>query len=123
LFEIIEAQALFFFAQGGVDMEKKLYRVKVTLYVMAENESEACVAATRAPFDIFECSARKADRLDPGWEDAIPYNSDGERTCAEIFANREQVFRPAVPFPTYSRSRQTMAQGIAESSAAQASPG
>ncbi len=41
-------------------MDKKLYRVKVTLYVMAENESEACVAATNAHFDIFECAAKKS---------------------------------------------------------------
>jgi len=41
-------------------MEKKLYRVKVVLFVMAENESEARLAATRSQFDIFECTARKA---------------------------------------------------------------
>ena len=35
-------------------MEKKLYRVKVILYVMAENSSDACAAATRANFDILE---------------------------------------------------------------------
>lgn len=40
-------------------MEKKLYRVKVVLYVMAENELAACVAATQAKFDIFECAARE----------------------------------------------------------------
>src|SRR5512143_3640545 len=67
-------------------MEKKLYCVKVTLYVMAENASEACVAATRAPFDIFECTARKAERIDVGWADSIPYNADDDRTCAEIMA-------------------------------------
>ena len=65
-------------------MEKKLYRVKVVLYVMAENESDACVAATQARFDIFECVARKAENVDPLWKDAIPYNADDERTCAEI---------------------------------------
>ena len=55
-------------------MEKKLYRVKVVLYVMAENESEACVAATRARFDIFECAAKKAENVDSEWKDAVPYN-------------------------------------------------
>ncbi len=69
-------------------MEKKLYRVKVTLYVMAENESEACVAATNARFDIFECNAKKAESIDPGWNNAIPYNADDERTCMEILTGK-----------------------------------
>ena len=78
-------------------MDKKLYCVKVVLYVMAENASGACVAATKAPFDIFECKARKADHLAPGWEDAVPYNADDERTCSEILSS-EQVVRPSIPF-------------------------
>ncbi len=69
-------------------MDKKLYRVKVTLYVMAENESEACVAATNAKFDIFECTAKKAESIEQGWDNAIPYNADDERTCTEILASR-----------------------------------
>ncbi len=76
-------------------MEKKLYCVKVVLYVMAENASEACVAATRSRFDIFECTARKADHLHPGWENAIPYNSSDDRTCAEILSS-ERLTAPAV---------------------------
>ena len=70
-------------------MDKKLFRVKVTLYVMGENESEARFNATQACFDIFECSARKADHLENGWEDAIPYGSDGRHTCAEILATQK----------------------------------
>ena len=66
-------------------MQKKLYLVKVDLYVMAEDEWEARVAATKAQFDIFECDARKADKLLPGWENAVPYNSNDDRTCSEIF--------------------------------------
>jgi hypothetical protein len=71
-------------------MEKKLYRVKVVLYIMAENEAEACAAATQAPFDIFECVARKAENVDPEWQDAIPYNADDEHTCGEIMASKQQ---------------------------------
>jgi hypothetical protein len=75
-------------------MNKKLYRVKVILLVMAENEADACMAATNAKFDIFECSARKADHLEPGWEDAIPHNSEDSRTCAEILAEpQNMIFR------------------------------
>ena len=75
-------------------MEKKLYRVKVTLYVMAEDESAACAAATGANFDIFECAARIANDVLPEWKDAIPYNADDERTCFEIVSSQAQGTRP-----------------------------
>jgi len=81
-------------------MEKKLFRVKVILYVLAENESEACVAATTARFDIFECTAHKAKYLDPGWETAIPYNSEDSHTCAEILASQPEAGLPALSIPT-----------------------
>jgi hypothetical protein len=89
-------------------MEKKLYRVKVVLYVMAENESDACVAATQAHFDIFECAATKAESVDPEWNDAIPYNADNERTCAEIMANLPQATQKQVhpvKLPEYVKAR------------------
>jgi hypothetical protein len=75
-------------------MEKKLYRVKVVLFVMAEDEGEACAAATRARFDIFECAARKAEYVEPEWNDAIPYNADDERTCAEIMSDKLHIAQP-----------------------------
>jgi|WetSurMetagenome_2_1015567.scaffolds.fasta_scaffold904008_2 hypothetical protein len=84
--------------------DKKLFRVKVTLYVMAENESDARVAATRAHFDIFECVAKKADRLEPGWEEAIPYNSDDMRTCSEILSSQDRMIYLSPSFlPDMSR--------------------
>jgi hypothetical protein len=75
-------------------MEKKLYRVKVVLYVMAENAYDARTAATNAKFDIFECEAERARSLDPGWEDAIPYNSDTDLTCSQVFRRRQPVTQP-----------------------------
>ncbi len=78
-------------------MEKKLYCVRVTMYVMAENASGACVAATRAPFDIFECHARKADHVDDEWDQAIPYNADDERTCGDILQT-EKASRSSASF-------------------------
>jgi hypothetical protein len=69
-------------------MDKKLYQVKVTLYVMAENESAARLAATNAQFDIFECTAKKVEHIDKDWDNAIPYNADDARTCKEILASR-----------------------------------
>lgn len=89
-------------------MEKKLYRVKVVLYVMAENESDARVAATNSKFDIFECKAAKADHLEPGWEDAIPYNSDDFRTCAEILAGQQKRVFLSVPFMADARKLQAV---------------
>jgi hypothetical protein len=88
-------------------MSKKLYRVKVVLFVMAENESDACVAATNAKFDIFECCARKADHLERGWEDAIPYNSDDFRTCQEILAGQQNMIYVSTPFISNTRQLQT----------------
>ncbi len=76
-------------------MNKKLYRVAITLYVMAEDKYDACWAATNARFDVFECVAEEAKNPDPGWEDAVPYNADDERTCAEILASQPQ----AAPLP------------------------
>ena len=90
-------------------MEKKLYCVRVTLYVMAENASGACVAATRAPFDIFECHARKAEHLDDGWMTAIPYNADDDRTCAEILET-QRASRPSISFQGTDTKPQPMLQ-------------
>ena len=103
-------------------MEKKLFRVKVILYVMAENESEARVAATNAHFDIFECTARKATRLEPGWDEAIPYNSEDVRTCAEIISSQPLLIRPAIP-PEGSQGRwEPKRKAYVHSVALQASP-
>jgi hypothetical protein len=104
-------------------MEKKLYRVKVILYVMAENESEACVAATNARFDIFECAARKAVQLDPGWETAIPYNNQDYSTCAEILAGQQEVFHPNTPPAAEVRQWQSRVQVPSSYVEAQADPG
>lgn len=74
-------------------MDKKLYRVQVVLYVMAEDEFDARWAATNARFDIFECTAEKAESIDPGWEDAVPYNADNAHTCAEVFVRKTKPSR------------------------------
>lgn len=71
-------------------MNKKLHRVDVVLYVLAEDEFDACWAATNARFDVFECVAEEAKTIAPGWENAIPYNADDNHTCAEIFTGRMQ---------------------------------
>lgn len=71
-------------------MNKKLHRVEVVLYVMAEDEYDACWAATNARFDVFECAAEEAKTVAPEWESAIPYNSEDDHTCSEIFTSRMQ---------------------------------
>ena len=104
-------------------MEKKLFRVKVILYVMAENESEACVAATNARFDIFECTARKATHLDPGWETAIPYNYHDYRTCAEILAGQQDKIYLSTSFLAEAERWQSKVQQPSNYAEAQANPG
>lgn len=102
-------------------MEKKLYCVKVVLYVMAENASEACVAATRAPFDIFECAARKAERIGAGWTDSVPYNADDDRTCAEVMASEAAVKSSGSLLVTSTRRESILRASV--SSAVQRFPG
>lgn len=101
-------------------MEKKLYCVRVVLYVMAENASGACVAATKAPFDIFECHARKAEHLDPGWENAVPYNADDDRTCAEVLAS-EHALHPVASFSTSRRHQEAPLRPLVRSAVARPS--
>jgi len=104
-------------------MEKQLYRVKVILYVMAENESEARLAATEARFDIFECTAKKASKLDTGWEDAIPYNAQDARTCAQIFSSLPRTTHPNLSTSTYFEQWHPGAQTYSNSTSMPASPG
>jgi hypothetical protein len=83
-------------------MDKKLHRVDVVLYVMAQDEFDACWAATNVRFESFECTAEEAKSLDPGWEEAVPYNADDDRTCAEIFTNKAPIGRleaPSIKWP------------------------
>jgi hypothetical protein len=85
---------------------KKLFRVRVILYVMGENESEARVAATDAHFDIFECSAKKATRLESGWEEAVPFNAEDSRTCGEILSGAQTAILPITQLSTYLQQQQ-----------------
>ena len=104
-------------------MEKKLYRVKVTMYVMAENESDACAAATQARFDIFECTARRPEYIEAGWEDAIPYNSSDMLTCAEIFTSQQKVVHPTPLQLPETRRWQSGGPASSNYMEAQANPG
>jgi hypothetical protein len=44
---------------------------------------------------VFECTAREADNLLPEWEDAVPYNSNDDRTCVQIFTKTKAGKHPA----------------------------
>ena len=81
----------------GVMKKKKLYRVDVVLYIMAEDEADACATATTIKFDVFECCAERARFLDPMWAQAIPYNSDNDLTCIEIVGGKKQVIYSEAP--------------------------
>lgn len=62
----------------NMKMDKQLYRVTVVLYVLAENEAEACLAATQARFHILETTAKKVDAFDLEGNDALAYTADNE---------------------------------------------
>ena len=96
-------------------MPKKLHRVEIVLYVMAEDEFEACVAAQQAHFDVFECVAEEAKSLDPGWEDAVPYNSDDDCLCSDIFAAQLQAGHSKVKArkPSLTWARELVASPVA----------
>jgi hypothetical protein len=88
-------------------LEKKLFRVEVCLYVMAQDEYEACWAAANAQFQVFECAAAEAKTVDPGWEDAVPYNADDDRTCSEIITQPVRA-RPSRAKPVPVSRRRTV---------------
>jgi len=69
---------------------KQLYEVERTFYVMAEDESDA---ETFQPNDAQECTneVSLATTVDAGWWDAIPFNSDDDRTCGEILKGQRQL--------------------------------
>ena len=64
---------------------KKLFEVETRYYVMAEDKLEA---ENIDPRDIGSCSVyaveAKMGEIDARWVNAIPFNSDDDRTCGEI---------------------------------------
>ena len=69
---------------------KKLYEVKIRLYVMAEDEDEAIAVAFGPDADRWSCDV---EFCEPGsfyahWENSIPFNSDDEKTVGQVFQER-----------------------------------
>lgn len=63
---------------------KKLYKVERRFYVMAEDEVDAEI---HTPNDTSLCTndvEEVEDFVDNEWWDAVPFNSDDDRTCAQI---------------------------------------
>jgi len=67
-----------------------IYEATVTIYVRAENELYARLAANRADIDLFEWDMSEVDsikRVEPKWLDLIPWcegNEDDERTVRQL---------------------------------------
>ncbi len=65
---------------------KRLYRIDVTYYVMAESREEAQMV--RPDFGIEEAlsdaSIEETLSVSSSWRDAIPFGGDDDRTCGEI---------------------------------------
>lgn len=71
---------------------KKLYRCKLIVMVMGENEDEAEGVALygltwveRGELEIFEALSIPDD-----WKDARPFGSDTDETCGEIIKRQRQ---------------------------------
>ena len=73
-------------SRKGAGKMKKLYEVQMTVYVMAEDENEACSIATQFDVDIpsEDCEIYEACVVPTVWLDSIPYGSDDDKTCWEI---------------------------------------
>ncbi len=71
-------------------MNKKLYEIEARWYVMAEDEEEA---QSIKPTDIQACSVFAIDPIiiDADWNNAIPFNSDDNRTCGQILKEGLEV--------------------------------
>ncbi len=67
---------------------KRRYEVEARWYVMDKNELQAQIIK---PPDILACSvfAIEPAGIDTDWYDAIPFNSDDDRTCGEILSNQK----------------------------------
>jgi len=74
-------------------MEKKCIASKWFLFVMAEDEGEACVAATGALRHL-RLYGQESRIYRTGMDDAIPFNADDERTCAEIMSDKSPTALP-----------------------------
>lgn len=68
---------------------KKLYEATVTIYVMAEDEAEAQLVASRAEIGENEVSAVLAHSYDGGWKGCYPYGQDRDdrRTVDQIVSD------------------------------------
>lgn len=69
---------------------KRLYEIEVKYYVMAENELEA---QDIEPDYISNCSvfASEANSVDHDWWNAVPYNSDDDKTCGQVLNEKEEA--------------------------------
>jgi hypothetical protein len=67
-------------------MPKKLYEVEIVAYVMAENEEDA----RYINIDTGSCDidVNEADEVPEHWLDALPFNSDDDKTISQILAEK-----------------------------------
>lgn len=67
---------------------KKLYEVIITMMVMAENKEDAEFEASRADIDACDVDIIEASSYLTNWANALPFGSDDNRTCKEIFEGK-----------------------------------
>ena len=66
----------------------RLYLVDAFAYVVADSEEEA-ISKIHLP-DGVTVVAEEAYYIDPEWKDAIPFGSDDDRTCQEVFNEQDE---------------------------------
>lgn len=69
-------------------MPKRLYRVDAFWYVMADSLEEAEEYRSLL-LSSASVSASEATYLDSEWANAIPFNSDDDRTCGQLIHDKQ----------------------------------
>lgn len=65
---------------------KKLYKIEMTVYVVAKNQVQAIDAALGYETEVSpnDCNAQEVRTVPANWATAIPWGSDDDKTCEEF---------------------------------------
>ena len=71
---------------------KKLYKVEMTVYVVAETNICAVEAALEYEVEIApdDCQSVEVKTVPKNWETAIPWGEEDDRTCAELLKAKDK---------------------------------
>jgi hypothetical protein len=72
-------------------MTKKLYEATITIYVMAENDIEAQIAATNMDEPFTSWDVMEVEQVEEKWMFLIPWGEDSDRCCFDIIEEMRQT--------------------------------